>query len=292
MHPVLHRALGVRHVVGKRARVAVERRPVRRVDGIPVDAQQPRVRIRVCELDRSLKGDVPLVVGEVEHDEVGFGHLEVFRQELGVAGQPDSAIGRVEPVPAVVIALPGAVAPLLGIVLPGVPRRREARSHVFDCEALADVVADARKPFVSRDVRHIVRRMVCRAYISNIMAGGTAEMVVIDVRDKDRVESRNVCRRDGRLEHHGHVEAFEHGVDHDAGAAGVQQKAGATQPCDRGAVLRLESPGGKLDDVCRHGLPAIVGDDGIHIHDEAPLLRVPAGRSGLSAPPRGRDGLR
>ena len=55
--------------------------------------------------------------------------------------------------------------------------------------------------------------------------------------DEDGVELWHVCRCDGRVEHHGHVKAFEHRVDHDARAASVQQKARAAQPRDRREVL-------------------------------------------------------
>ena len=94
------------------------------------------------------------------------------------------------------------------------------------------------------------------------MAGRAAEVVVVDVGEKHGVEGGHICRSDGRLKDDGHVEAFEYGVDHDAGAARVDEQACAAEPGDGGLLLRGKGVGADGRDGAGHGLPLAVGDDG------------------------------
>lgn len=102
--------LGVRHVVGKFARVTVERRPIRRVDRAPVGAEQPRVGVGVRQFSRAVKGDIrvrdaalllrhdgaaqsryrPFLLGELRHygtaSQDGAAHGCLERGSLDVRG--------------------------------------------------------------------------------------------------------------------------------------------------------------------------------------------------------------
>ena len=131
---------GIFDPVQQPVRVAVEGAHLRRVDRPPVDADERRVRVGVRQLYRPFKGDVPVVVGKVEEDDVGRGLGQLFRQQFGIPRQPDAPVRRIQPVAAAVLRLPFPVGVLRRAVLPVVEGGGQGDGDLPDGEGLADVM--------------------------------------------------------------------------------------------------------------------------------------------------------
>jgi hypothetical protein len=63
--------------------------------------------------------------------------------------------------------------------------------------------------------------------------------------DQDRVEPRNVRRGNRKVDHDPHIEPAEQRVDHDRGAAGVDQEPRHPQPAKHRVIGVLERLGTK-----------------------------------------------
>ena len=230
----------------------------------------------VGQLHRAGKGDMPDVVGKVEEHHVGcLLPLQELGQRAAVARQPDGAVGRVKPVAAVLLALPGAVLVLLAghMLLPVVPGGGERDVHVAHAEALTDVVAGSagHMLLVTCDLGHVVAGMDLSGLVLDARQRLAGKVVVVDVGVEQRIEGGHVLGQDGRLHQHGHVEAHQQRVAHDGRAAAVEQEARVAQPVDGGGVTGAKGLGRQLHGLPRHGLSGCAATN-LYAHDDSPSV--------------------
>src|SRR3954452_4766757 len=148
----------------------------------------------------------------------------VLGDQAGVTGCPDCAVRCRQPESAGVFGLERAGTGSGGSVLPSVISRCHLNPYVSDTEVVTDVVTIRGQPFVFHQGSDVLGGVVGASDPSEVSTGGDAVVIVVAVGDEYGVQSRDIPRCDRHLDHDGHVKPPQQGVDHDGGAAAVDQE--------------------------------------------------------------------
>lgn len=121
-------------------------------------------------------------------------------------------------------------------------RGRQRHLYVADAKAFMDAVADAGNALPAHLIRHVFRRVVSLADAQQALAGGAAEVIVVNVRDQNSVQRRNVLWQHRTIKQNRHIEALQQGIDHDGRASAVDEYTGAPPASERPSFLSAQKP--------------------------------------------------
>ena len=134
-------------------------------------------------------------------------------------------------------------------------RARQGDFHIVDEKAVVDVMSRAGNTLFPHFLRHILRGVIGRTYAQQILTGGAAKMVVVDVCDQHGVQPGNLRGQDGHINQQIHIKALQQRVDHHYRPPAVEQDARASEPAHDSIFCFFESIRFDRNGFGRHGLP-------------------------------------